>query len=229
MFAGLSLVSVLFAVMCALCEEMIGPKVYDAHIKRCIGRDSKACKLCNALFPESEIAQHEKRCVQKEADMSQDEKMAIEIQRGEQQHELVSDTNTRAIKWVAEQAKRLSEAAMGPLLARFKHLGHSERDLKATIRYIRNDAPLIIHVNLTNCMKFFVADTHYRNQFETKTSCVPTQQHNTEAAGRMDRRHSVCISLFLSCFRAPCLLRLARSGRTACSIASTITATATNA
>lgn len=213
-------------VMCALCEEMIGPKAYDAHVKRCIGRDSKACKLCNALFPEAEIAQHEKRCVQKEADMSQDEKMAIEIQRGEQQHELVSDVNTRAIKWVAEQAKRLSEAAMRPLLARFQKLGHSERDLKATIRYIRNDAPLIIHVNLTNCMKFFVADTHYRNQFETKTSCV-RNTHNTlatEACGG-NRTFSVDSLARFLVFRAHCQLQLARSGKTACSIASTITAT----
>lgn len=31
---------------------------------------------------------------------------------------------------------------------RFKRLGFTEKQLKTTLRYIRNDAPLIIHVNL---------------------------------------------------------------------------------
>jgi hypothetical protein len=31
---------------------------------------------------------------------------------------------------------------------RFKKLGLTEKQLKATLRYIRNDAPIIIHVNL---------------------------------------------------------------------------------
>ncbi len=88
--------------------------------------------------------------------------MAMGVQRGEQERDLVNEIQTRAIKWVEQQARRLSEAAYPALLKRFQAMKYSENNLKRTIRYIRNDAPLIIHVNLTNCMKFFVADTHYR-------------------------------------------------------------------
>jgi len=97
--------------------------------------------------------------------------LAMTMQRGEQHSDLVNDMQTAAISWVAKQAEELSTHAEKPLLARFHKLGYSEKHFKETVRYIRKDAPLIIHVNLTNCIKFFVADTHYRNQFETKTSC----------------------------------------------------------
>jgi hypothetical protein len=36
-----------------------------------------------------------------------------------------------------------------------------------TLRWIRTDAPIIIHVNLSRCLEFLVKDTHYRNLFET--------------------------------------------------------------
>jgi hypothetical protein len=45
------------------------------------------------------------------------------------------------------------------LFHKLKALGFTEIELKKTIRYIRNDAPLIIHVHLTNCLKFFVSAT----------------------------------------------------------------------
>jgi hypothetical protein len=157
--------------LCAICEEYIDIVQFEYHISRCVGKDGRACTLCGQLCPASELEAHSKRCAEKEVELSQDEKFAIQMQRGEQERSIVNDMQTRAIQWVAMQAEKLSTAAYKPLLARMEKMGHSERELKATIRYIRNDAPLIIHVNLTNCMKFFLKDTHYRNQFETKTSC----------------------------------------------------------
>lgn len=56
------------------------------------------------------------------------------------------------------------------LLERFKKMGHNEENLKRTLQYIRNEAPIIIHVNLDKILHLIVKDTHYRNQFETKTS-----------------------------------------------------------
>jgi len=157
-------------ILCAICMQPFERDVVEAHQSRCVGVDGRECGVCRELVAGCEFDAHHKRCLQREVDMSQDEKLAIGFQRSEQQRELVNDMQTRAIKWVEEQARRLSEAAYKPLLQRYERLGFSELDLKRTLRYVRNDAPLIIHVNLTNCMKFFVADTHYRNQFETGTS-----------------------------------------------------------
>ncbi len=42
--------------------------------------------------------------------------------------------------------------------------------LRACLHYLRDDAPLIIHVSMTKIAPFLSSDTHYRNQFETGTS-----------------------------------------------------------
>lgn len=36
-----------------------------------------------------------------------------------------------------------------------------------TLQWIRIDAPIIIHLDLSKCLRFLVKDTHYRNLFET--------------------------------------------------------------
>ena len=49
-------------------------------------------------------------------------------------------------------------------------MGFTEKDTESALKYIRDEAPIIIHFNLAKCIGFFVNDTHYRNQFETATS-----------------------------------------------------------
>ena len=38
--------------------------------------------------------------------------------------------------------------------------------LLRTLQWVRQDAPIIIHVNLDRALRFLVEDTHYRNIFE---------------------------------------------------------------
>lgn len=71
---------------------------------------------------------------------------------------------------MTEKCKSLSEEAYPRVLEKCKALLISEDDLKRTLRYIRDEAPLIIHVYLNNLLDAFLNDTHYRNQFETNTS-----------------------------------------------------------
>lgn len=42
--------------------------------------------------------------------------------------------------------------------------------MRACLRYIRDDAPLIIHFKMASMHTFLCSDTNYRNQFETGTS-----------------------------------------------------------
>lgn len=46
----------------------------------------------------------------------------------------------------------------------------TEAELNECYRYIRDRAPILIHVNLDKVLSFLLKDTHYRNQFETGTS-----------------------------------------------------------
>ena len=47
---------------------------------------------------------------------------------------------------------------------------YTEKDLRRCLRFLRDEAPIIIHVSMQRALKFLVQDTHYRNQFETGTS-----------------------------------------------------------
>lgn len=49
-------------------------------------------------------------------------------------------------------------------------MGWEEGDLRTVLKYIRDKAPIIIHVDLSTVLKYFLKDTHYRNQFETNKS-----------------------------------------------------------
>lgn len=51
-----------------------------------------------------------------------------------------------------------------------KKLGYSLEDPNNLQYYIENHAPIIIHINVSKHMQFFIKDTHYRSQFETNKS-----------------------------------------------------------
>lgn len=56
------------------------------------------------------------------------------------------------------------------LITRIEKLGYKSKDLENLHHYIVNYAPIIIHMHVNMHMQFFVKDTHYRNQFETRKS-----------------------------------------------------------
>ena len=77
-----------------------------------------------------------------------------------------------ALRFVNENASKQSDAALargGLLHARVAKLGFTEAQLAQTLHYIRDRAPLIIHVSAAT-LALLARDTHYRNQFETGTS-----------------------------------------------------------
>jgi hypothetical protein len=96
--------------------------------------------------------------------------MAISEGRKIQSNELVNDMQMRAILFVQSRAEKNSADSYNILLAKFLKLKYSEQVLKQTLRWIRLEAPIIIHFNPQKVLEFFVKDTHYRNQFETKMS-----------------------------------------------------------
>eukprot|EP01059_Diplonema_ambulator_P019901 TRINITY_DN33581_c0_g1_i1.p1 TRINITY_DN33581_c0_g1~~TRINITY_DN33581_c0_g1_i1.p1 ORF type:complete len:381 (+),score=82.91 TRINITY_DN33581_c0_g1_i1:37-1179(+) len=76
------------------------------------------------------------------------------------------------LRHVVKSSKKRSEAAYPELLLRVKSLNFTEQHLKRCLKYIRDEAPIIIHVSLDQAgrLKKMLHDTHYRNQFETGTS-----------------------------------------------------------
>jgi len=80
------------------------------------------------------------------------------------------DCQREALRHIRSLAKSNHDMALPKLQQRCCDLGYDEADLWITLAYIREMAPILIHVNLDKMMPFLEKDTHYRNQFETKQS-----------------------------------------------------------
>eukprot|EP00434_Breviolum_minutum_P041242 symbB.v1.2.036685.t1/scaffold5166.1/size30171/2 len=76
----------------------------------------------------------------------------------------------KAVRHIRKLAKRNHQDALPKLQDRVARLGYKEDDLWLTLAWIRELAPVIVHVDLDKMLTFMEKDTHYRNQFETKTS-----------------------------------------------------------
>ena len=50
------------------------------------------------------------------------------------------------------------------------HTRYTKEHLDLALLYIRDHAPMIIHIHLDPILQYLISDSHYRNQFETKTS-----------------------------------------------------------
>lgn len=61
--------------------------------------------------------------------------------------------------------------ALPRLQRRVVQLGFQEKDLWTTLSWVRDFAPIIVHFHFDKMAKFLKADTHYRSQFETGSSC----------------------------------------------------------
>lgn len=70
---------------------------------------------------------------------------------------------------VQQHAQHESDAAYDSVLQKIKDIGKGEKELQRVIRYVRNEAPIIVHLNLDNSLDYLISDTHYRSCFETHT------------------------------------------------------------
>jgi hypothetical protein len=82
------------------------------------------------------------------------------------------ETQIKAVKYIVIRSRPLSDIAFYDLIPRVNTLGFSLRQLQETVLYIRDSAPIIVHLRLdqNHLLQKMIKDTHYRNQFETKIS-----------------------------------------------------------
>lgn len=82
---------------------------------------------------------------------------------------LDANTARKAFRYAQARAKEQHEKVMKRLQARVKKLGFEDTALDECLGYIRDDAPIIIHLK-EETLRLLVRDTHYRNLFETGKS-----------------------------------------------------------
>jgi hypothetical protein len=75
-----------------------------------------------------------------------------------------------ALSTIRRLAKSNHTAALPKVQQRVLRMGYKDEDLWMTLAWIRELAPIIVHLNLDKMLQFMEKDTHYRNQFETASS-----------------------------------------------------------
>ena len=83
---------------------------------------------------------------------------------------VLSKSQFNALEHVTREATHKSAAIRKSLIQRFEQLGYSTVQLDAVLRYVRDDAPLLINLNLAvpsnNSIPNLLTGTHYLNGFE---------------------------------------------------------------
>ena len=74
-----------------------------------------------------------------------------------------------AMRHVDSVARGLHDAALPALQSRVLQLGFTHEDLDACLRYIRDEAPIVVHLD-AKTLALLCTDLWYRSQFETGTS-----------------------------------------------------------
>jgi len=82
----------------------------------------------------------------------------------------LTDCQAKAIYEVRRQATLSHNSTVIKLLERGSTIGISNGELWSVLTWVRDLAPIIVHVDLDAVVKFLETDTHYRNQFETSSS-----------------------------------------------------------
>ena len=135
------------------------PKAEMETIIRTINRSY--CTFCYEKMKTSEeMDAHDLSCA------SRKEFFALSNPTFDRTTKLQRDT----IIYMHEKSEKFHWISEPYLVKRIEAMGYKASDLENLHHYIVNYAPIIIHMHANNHMQFFVKDTHYRNQFETKKS-----------------------------------------------------------
>lgn len=107
----------------------------------------------------------------------------------EEQEELqrLQPCQATAILQIRRQCSREHKKALPFLTERVEGLGFTVRDLENTLAYIRDRAPVIVHVDLEQYAAGLAVDSHYRNLFEVRD----TTDGSIHAKSRMDWEDSL--------------------------------------
>lgn len=97
---------------------------------------------------------------------------------------LLTGCQKRAVSNIRRIAKVNHQKHLPALQRRVAQLGFKDMDLWTTLSWVRDFAPLIVHIHFDKMCKFLLEDTHYRSQFETGSSCG---LNNREVRARWER------------------------------------------
>jgi len=83
---------------------------------------------------------------------------------------VLTNAQQKAMEYAQKKSKIYSKNTKLSVLHRFKMRGLGKSEIKKTIDFIQKKVQIIIHVNLTKNMRYYLNDDYYRNLFEVNNS-----------------------------------------------------------
>jgi hypothetical protein len=123
------------------------------------------------MILKQQLDPHQSDCIRRSQEQEELDTRAIAAERLDLHRAgVLNEAQLKALEYVASRAQTLSATSEPGVLGRLRAMGYDEHHFRSVRRFIRRHAPLVIHVNLA-IRQALLSDTHYRNQFETGTSC----------------------------------------------------------
>eukprot|EP00931_Biecheleriopsis_adriatica_P101864 TRINITY_DN76927_c0_g1_i1.p1 TRINITY_DN76927_c0_g1~~TRINITY_DN76927_c0_g1_i1.p1 ORF type:complete len:820 (+),score=191.52 TRINITY_DN76927_c0_g1_i1:45-2462(+) len=99
-----------------------------------------------------------------------------------------------AFDCVKERARELHLAALHSQEVRADRLGFDNEQFRRTLTWVREHAPLIVHVHLDKYGELLAKDTHYRSLFETRSSsgCSSTDTRSQQESRIFNEKYDGC-------------------------------------
>jgi len=146
-------------IMCATCGVIRAnrAKGYASCCRGCATNSGCTCPLPNPLAATAIAAD----LFRFDTLLTQEEVQAAEA---------LDECQAAAVAQIRKSARAAHSNALPALMKRIEKLGFDRESLYRTLASIRDDAPIIVHLDLEKILGFLEKDTHYRNQFETNSS-----------------------------------------------------------
>ena len=168
--------------LCGVCFLEMDPVTMETHRIVCLKtqrneytelhtKNWQRCLSCLLDVPPEDFKQHIRTCEDMLlGDISRYKKFTPNLADVDWAMAALTKKQKEAMDHVVNNAQILSNGASKSLSERVAKLGFAPGDLDATLEWISFEAPIIIHVFLDKLLPILIADTNYRNQFETGTS-----------------------------------------------------------
>ena len=159
--------------LCDVCFELVPQNELPDHMSQCRDlqilafenlqtpySENLLCDICYEEFNIVELEEHKIQCNENQLKLFNNLLPKVDLTKHQK----------AALEYSNNKAKEYSNRDYPILLDKFKKKNLDEEDLELVINYIKHIAPIIIHLNLNNILKFLCDDIYYRNQFQISAS-----------------------------------------------------------
>ncbi len=125
------------------------------------------CEICFVDIQIDQIEEHEKTCYDQQVKLLKE----LEDNKEPEQIKLeLTITQTKALQFCQKKSNIYSKNVKPNLFAKMMKMGYSKDDFYKTIKFVKKNVPVVVHIHLDRVIDFIINDEYLRNRFESNTS-----------------------------------------------------------